>query len=56
LAIATIGIAAPIAEEVWLRGFLLPAVATSRLGFCGAGLLTCALLCDCARPHEGARD
>jgi membrane protease YdiL (CAAX protease family) len=43
LAIATIGIAAPIAEELWLRGFLLPALANTRLGFWGAGLLTCAL-------------
>ena len=43
LAIATIGIAAPIAEELWLRGFLLPALAKTRLGFWGAGLLTCAI-------------
>jgi membrane protease YdiL (CAAX protease family) len=43
LAIATIGIVGPIAEEVWLRGFLLPALAKSRLGFWGAGLLTCTL-------------
>jgi len=39
LAIVTIGIAAPLAEELWLRGFLLPALAKTRLGFWGAGIL-----------------
>jgi membrane protease YdiL (CAAX protease family) len=42
IAILTIGIAAPVAEELWLRGFLLSALAKTRLGFWGAGLLTCA--------------
>lgn len=43
LAVLTIGIAAPVAEEVWLRGFLLSALAKSRLGFWPAGVLTAAL-------------
>ena len=43
LAVLTIGIAAPVAEEVWLRGFLMSALAKSRLGFWPAGLLTAAL-------------
>ena len=43
LAVLTIGIAAPVAEEVWLRGFLMSALAKSRLGFWPAGLLTALL-------------
>lgn len=43
LAVLTIGIAGPIAEEIWLRGFLQSALAKSRLGFWKAGLLTAAL-------------
>jgi uncharacterized protein len=43
LAVLTVGIAAPVAEEVWLRGFLMSALAKSRLGFWPAGLLTALL-------------
>jgi membrane protease YdiL (CAAX protease family) len=43
LAVLMMGIAGPVAEEVWFRGFLLPAFARTRLGFWGAGLVTSAL-------------
>jgi membrane protease YdiL (CAAX protease family) len=43
LAIVTIGGGAPIAEEVWLRGFLLSALAKTRLGFWRAGVVMSAV-------------
>jgi len=43
LAVLSVGIVRPIAEELLFRGFLLPALARSRLGFWGAGLVTSAL-------------
>jgi membrane protease YdiL (CAAX protease family) len=43
LAILTIGIVGPLAEEIWLRGFLLSALAKSRLGFWAAGVLIAVL-------------
>lgn len=39
-ALLVIGIGAPVSEELLFRGFLLPALARSRLGFIGAALLT----------------
>jgi hypothetical protein len=38
-----VGIGAPISEELLFRGFLLPAIARSRLGWIGAALLTTAI-------------
>lgn len=43
LAVLTMGIVGPVAEEIWFRGFLLPALARTWLGFWGAGLVTSAL-------------
>jgi membrane protease YdiL (CAAX protease family) len=43
LEILAAAIAAPIAEELGFRGFLLPALAMTRLGFWGAALATSAL-------------
>lgn len=40
LALAVVGIGAPLSEELMFRGFLLPALAQSRLGFPGAAVLT----------------
>jgi membrane protease YdiL (CAAX protease family) len=42
LALFVIGIGAPLSEELLFRGFLLSALASSRLGFAGAALLTSA--------------
>jgi membrane protease YdiL (CAAX protease family) len=39
LAVLSVGILGPISTEFLLRGFLLPALARTRLGFWGAGLL-----------------
>lgn len=41
-ALLAIGIGAPLSEELLFRGFLLPSLARSRLGFAGAALLTTA--------------
>ena len=43
LAAAVIGIGAPLSEELLFRGFLLSALAKSRLGFWGAALIATAL-------------
>ncbi|MDX2203092.1 MAG: CPBP family intramembrane glutamic endopeptidase [Hyphomicrobiaceae bacterium] len=43
LVLLVIGIGAPLAEELLFRGFLLPALSRSRLGFTGAALLSTAL-------------
>jgi len=43
VSVVSIGIAGPLVEEVWFRGFLLPAFARTRLGFWGANLATSAL-------------
>jgi membrane protease YdiL (CAAX protease family) len=43
LAVLMMGIAGPLAEEVWFRGFLLPAFAKTRVGFWGAGFATSAI-------------
>jgi membrane protease YdiL (CAAX protease family) len=40
LALAIIGLGAPLSEELLIRGFLLSALARSRLGFAGAALIT----------------
>ncbi|HWB47248.1 MAG TPA: type II CAAX endopeptidase family protein [Hyphomicrobiaceae bacterium] len=40
LALAIIGLGAPLSEELLIRGFLLSALARSRLGFAGAALVT----------------
>lgn len=40
LALAIVGIGAPVSEELMFRGFLLPALAQSRLGFTLAAVLT----------------
>lgn len=42
LALLAISVGAPVSEELLFRGFLLPALARSRLGFAGAALLTTA--------------
>lgn len=42
LALLTIGVGAPLSEELLFRGFLLPALSRSRLGFVGAAVLTTA--------------
>lgn len=42
LAVLAIGVGAPVSEELLFRGYLLPALARSRLGFAGASLLTTA--------------
>jgi membrane protease YdiL (CAAX protease family) len=39
LALAVVGVGAPLAEELLFRGFLLSALARSRLGFWGAALV-----------------
>ncbi len=41
-ALLAIGIGAPLSEELLFRGFLLPALSRSRLGFAGAALVTTA--------------
>lgn len=43
LAFLVVGIGAPLAEELLFRGFLLPALSRSRLGFGGAAILSTAL-------------
>ena len=43
LAAAVIGIGAPLSEELLFRGFLLSALAQTRLGFWGAALISTAL-------------
>lgn len=43
IGLLAVGIGAPISEELLFRGFLLPALAKSRLGFAGAALLTTTL-------------
>jgi uncharacterized protein len=43
LALLVVGIGAPLSEELLFRGFLLSALARSRLGFAGAALVTTAL-------------
>jgi membrane protease YdiL (CAAX protease family) len=43
LALAVVGIGAPLSEELLFRGFLLSALARSRLGFAGGALLTTSL-------------
>ena len=43
LAAAVIGLGAPLSEELLFRGFLLSALAQTRLGFWGAALVTTAL-------------
>jgi membrane protease YdiL (CAAX protease family) len=40
LALLTVAVGAPLSEELLFRGFLLPALARSALGFVGAALLT----------------
>jgi uncharacterized protein len=40
LALLTVGIGAPVAEELLFRGFLLSALAQTRLGFSGAALVS----------------
>jgi len=42
LALLVVGIGAPLSEELLFRGFLLSALARSRLGFAGAALVTSA--------------
>lgn len=43
LALAIIGLGAPLSEELLIRGFLLSALARSRLGFAAAALITTAI-------------
>jgi membrane protease YdiL (CAAX protease family) len=43
LALLVVGVGAPLSEELLFRGFLLSALARSRLGFVGAALVTTAL-------------
>jgi len=43
IALIAVGIGAPLSEELLFRGFLLPALARSRLGFAGAALVSSAL-------------
>jgi uncharacterized protein len=43
LALLVVGVGAPLAEELLFRGFLLSALAASRLGYAGAALVTSAL-------------
>lgn len=43
LALAVVGVGAPVSEELLFRGFLLPALTKSRLGFVGAALLSTAI-------------
>jgi uncharacterized protein len=43
LALLVVGIGAPLSEELLFRGFLLSALAKSRLGFAGAALVTTGL-------------
>jgi membrane protease YdiL (CAAX protease family) len=43
LAVAVLGLGAPLSEELLFRGFLLGALAKSRLGFLGAALVSTAL-------------
>jgi membrane protease YdiL (CAAX protease family) len=43
LALLVVGVGAPLSEELLFRGFLLSALAGSRLGFFGAAVLTSAL-------------
>jgi uncharacterized protein len=43
LAFLVVGIGAPLSEELLFRGFLLSALARSRLGFAGAAILSSAL-------------
>jgi membrane protease YdiL (CAAX protease family) len=43
LAAAVIGIGAPLSEELLFRGFLLSALAQTRLGFWGAAAISSAL-------------
>ena len=43
LALLVIGIGAPLSEELLFRGFLLSALAKTRLGFAGAALISTAL-------------
>jgi membrane protease YdiL (CAAX protease family) len=43
LALIVVGIGAPLSEELLFRGFLLPALAQSRLGFLGAALVSTGL-------------
>lgn len=42
LALVVVGIGAPLSEELLFRGFLLSALARSRLGFAGAAVVTSA--------------
>ena len=46
LALLVVGIGAPLSEELLFRGFLLSALAGSRVGFWGGALITTA----CGRP------
>jgi CAAX protease family protein len=43
LALLVVGVGAPLSEELLFRGFLLSALARSRLGFAGAALVTTTL-------------
>jgi CAAX protease family protein len=43
LALLVVGVGAPLSEELLFRGFLLSALAHSRLGFAGAALVTTGL-------------
>jgi membrane protease YdiL (CAAX protease family) len=43
LALLVVGVGAPLSEELLFRGFLMSALARSRLGFTGAALLTTGL-------------
>jgi membrane protease YdiL (CAAX protease family) len=43
LALLVVGVGAPLSEELLFRGFLLSALARSRLGFAGAALVTTGL-------------
>jgi membrane protease YdiL (CAAX protease family) len=43
LALFVVGVGAPLSEELLFRGFLLPALAKSRLGFAGAAVLSSGL-------------
>jgi len=52
LVVLSIGIVGPIADQVWFRGLLLPALAETRLGFWGAGLLISALLAAMHLVHS----
>ena len=40
LALLVVGLGAPLSEELLFRGFLLSALARSRLGFAGAAVVT----------------